>query len=249
MNEGRSGQAKALFTKALDREPDQELTARVLLSLAYVQFEVGSTEDALALCEQALQIAETSDQTRGLVHSQLGVVHTSAGNGDAALVAFDAALELLDHSPEPQATALLNRGNVHMQRGDIREALHDLGLAQQIAGDAGLEVIRAKAEHNLGYTYMLDGDLTAALTHMDSARATLEGLSGTYRAVCNQDRAEVLVAAGLVTDAEDALRAAAKAYGSRGLRQRQAEAELALSRLMLRQDPREAWRCRRPREP
>jgi tetratricopeptide (TPR) repeat protein len=244
-NAGRNRQALRLFDQALDRDPDDELAARILLSLAYVRFELGSTDQALDLCGQALQIAGISDQARGLVESQVGLIHTNAGNGDAALQAFDRALDLLDDSPEPQATAFLNRGNVHMQRGDIGLALDDLGAAKRISADAGLDVLRAKVEHNYGYAWLLAGDLTEALKQMDSARVVLEDLSPFFRAMCNQDRAEVLVAAGMVSDAEEALREAAKAYGSRGLRQRQAEAELVLSRLMLRQDVGRAGRIAR----
>jgi tetratricopeptide (TPR) repeat protein len=244
-NAGRNRQALRLFTQALERGPDHELAARILLSLAYVQFELGSTDQALDLCGQALRIKGMSDQVRGLINSQLGIIHTNAGNGDEALAAFDRALDLLDESPEPQATAFLNRGNVHMQRGDIDLALDDLADAKRISADAGLDVLRAKVEHNYGYAWMLAGDLTEALRQMESARVVLEDLSPFFRAMCNQDRAEVLVAAGMVTDAEDALREAAQAYGSRGLRQRQGEAELALSRLMLRQDVRQAGRIAR----
>jgi tetratricopeptide (TPR) repeat protein len=244
-NAGRNRQALRLFTQALERGPDHELAARILLSLAYVQFELGSTDQALDLCGQALRIKGISDQVRGLINSQLGIIHTNAGNGGAALAAFDRALDLLDDSPEPQATAFLNRGNVHMQRGDIDLALNDLAEAQRISADAGLRVLRAKTEHNYGYAWMLAGDLTEALRQMESARVVLEGLSPFFRAMCSQDRAEVLVAAGMVTDAEDALREAAKSYGSRGLRQRQGEAELALSRLMLRQDVGRAGRIAR----
>jgi tetratricopeptide (TPR) repeat protein len=244
-NAGRNGQARRLFVNALERGPDDELSARILLSLAYVQFELGSTAEALALCEQALGIEGTSAQTRGLIHSQLGVIHTSAGNGDEALASFGRALPLLEDAAEPQATALLNRSFVHLQRGDIQRALADSAAAQARAAEGGLDVLRAKAEHNLGYASLLAGDLIAALVHMENARGTLESLSTMYRAMCSQDRAEVLVAAGMVRDAEDALRDAAKAYGTRGLRQRQAEAELVLSRLMLRESPGEAGRIAR----
>jgi tetratricopeptide (TPR) repeat protein len=244
-NAGRNGQARRFFVTALERNPGHELSARILLSLAYVQFELGSTAEALALCEAALDIEGTSGETRGLIHSQLGVIHTGAGNGDAALTSFGRALPLLEDAAEPQATALLNRSFVHLQRGDIPRALADSAAAQSRAAEGGLEVLRAKAEHNLGYASLLAGDLTAALVHMESARGTLEGLSTMYRAMCNQDRAEVLVAAGMVSDAEDALREAAKAYGTRALRQRQAEAELVLSRLMLRENPVEAGRIAR----
>jgi tetratricopeptide (TPR) repeat protein len=244
-NAGRHARARNLFRTALARDPDAELRARILISLAHAQFELASTDEALDLCAEALAVPGTSAHVRGLVHSQLGVVHSTAGNGDAALAEFSEALGLLDGSPEPLATALLNRGNVFMQRGEVTQASDDFSAAIEISAGAGLDVIRAKAEHNLGYVSMLAGDLAAALRHMDNARETLARLSSTYRAICSQDRAEVLVAAGMVSDAEEALREAVRAYGSRGLRQRQGEAELALSRLMLRQDVRHAGRIAR----
>lgn len=243
-NAGRHARARSLFLRALTRDPDADLTARILLSLSHAVFELGSTDEALALCRQALGLGGLSRQVEALVHSQLGVVHSTAGNGDEALAEFDRALTLLDDSPGPRAVALLNRGNVYLQRGDVR-AIADSAAARDLAAQAGDDVMRAKAEHNLGYAEMLAGDLTNALRHMDNARPTLEGLSTAFRAMCQQDRAEVLVAAGMISDAEEALRQAAKAYGSRGLRQRQAEAELALSRLMLRESPPTAGRIAR----
>ena len=49
------------------------------------------------------------------------------------------------------------------------------------------------------------------------------------KAVCDADRAEVLMAAGLTRQGGEMLRQAAEAYGSKGQRQRQGEAELVLA--------------------
>ena len=81
------------------------------------------------------------------------------------------------------------------------------------------------------------GDLVTALQMMEAAAPLLEGLSATYQAVVSQDRAEVLVAAGMPADAKAAFEQAARAYGSRGLRQRQAEVELILARTLAWDDP------------
>ena len=69
-------------------------------------------------------------------------------------------------------------------------------------------------EHNLGYTRLLAGDLAAALVDMDRARAVLAPLSSVNAAMGDQDRAEVLMAAGLVAEGRAALAAAARAYGA-----------------------------------
>ena len=54
------------------------------------------------------------------------------------------------------------------------------------------------SEHNLGYTRLLAGDLVGALRDMDRARPVLAPLSPVSAATGDQDRAEVLMAAGLV---------------------------------------------------
>ncbi len=244
-NAGRHARARSLFRRALERNPDTELTARIQLSYSHAQFELGSTPEALSLCERALAAVEPKSHLCGLIHSQLGVIHMRAGAGSEALADFGTALQLLDSAPEPQATAYLNRGNVYLQRGDIPRASADFEMAMSHARDGGLGVIQAKAEHNLGYTGMLAGDLVSALTLMDKARDELATLSPVYAAVCDQDRAEVLVAAGMTHDAAEALQASVRAFGSRRMRQRQGEAEVVLARLMLRENPSEAAKIAR----
>ncbi len=92
---------------------------------------------------------------------------------------------------------------------------------------------------------MLSGDLASALTMMESARPAWAELSPVHAAVADQDRAEVLTAAGMTTDAATALRASARSFGSRKMRQRQGEAEIVLARLLLREDAGEAARTAR----
>ena len=72
---------------------------------------------------------------------------------------------------------------------------------------------------------------------MDEAASVLSVQSVTSRAVGEQDRAEVMTAAGRPREAIRALEAAAKAYGSRRLRTFQAECELTLAGTLLREDP------------
>ena len=68
-------------------------------------------------------------------------------------------------------------------------------------------------------------------------RPVLSPLSAAYRATVEQDRAEVMTAAGRPREAIRALEAAARAYGSRRLRTFQAECELTLAWTLLREDP------------
>ena len=80
---------------------------------------------------------------------------------------------------------------------------------------------------------------------MDTARPVLAPLSPVSRAVGEQDRAEVLTAAGRAHEAIGSLERAATAYGDHGLRTYQAECELTLCGALLRDDPAAARRVAR----
>jgi tetratricopeptide (TPR) repeat protein len=239
-NAGRYTTARQLLRRALERAVVPDTVARVKLSLAFVEAELGSNAQGLALCAEALEVSGLSRQVRGLVESQVGLLQMRAGEGQAALASFASAIALLDASPESRARAHLNRGRVHLQRGDAERAAEDSRRAAELFRQAGNEVEAAKADHNVGYARLLTGDLVSALRTMEGSAAVLEGLSATYRAVVAQDRAEVLVAAGMPFDAQEAFEQAARAYGSRRLRQRQAEVELILARSIAWDDPRRA---------
>lgn len=242
---GRYRRARGLFLRGLDREPEPDTTARLKASLAHVESELGAAERGLTLCREALGEQPLSAGVEGLVWSQLGLLHARAGNGNEALAAFARALPLFESGSESVGTLLLNRGLVHLQRGDAGPAADDFAAAAELFRGLGSAIHVAKAEHNLGCAKMLQGDLAGALALMDAARPTLAVLSPAFRAVGEQDRAEVLLAAGLTTDAEASLEDAAAAYGARRLRQRQGEAELVLARTLLPEDPEAARRVAR----
>jgi tetratricopeptide (TPR) repeat protein len=239
-NAGRHARARQLFRRALDRADAPDVRAGVLLSLAHVEAERGSVADGLSLCDEALAEADLSSGLTGRITAQQGLLRMRAGEGDAALEAFAKALSLLGSDSLDVARIHNNRGNVHLQRGVARSAAADYEQASRIFRARDEEVEAAKVEHNLGLTYLLTGDIVAALMQMDRARAVLAPLSPVYAAACDQDRAEVLWAAGLTNDAAETLRSVARALGARGMRQRQAEAELSLAQLLLLIDVKEA---------
>jgi tetratricopeptide (TPR) repeat protein len=224
--------------KALERRPADDVRARIELSLAYAESERGSVDDGLLRCEQALGHPNQTNYFRALVRAQQGLLFMRAGRSADALQAFTDAEPGLSvaEQPEELTRLFLNRGNVHLQRGEVERARTDFERAMVEARRVPAPVLGAKAEHNLGYVELLRGDLAAALRMMDEARPILYQLSRASAAVCDQDRAEVLIAAGLTEDAVDALRSAVTALGSRSLRQQQGEAELVLARLLLMSD-------------
>ncbi len=156
-----------------------------------------------------------------------------SGDSTGALAAFTMSLNGLGDDPAAIARDALNRGNVHLQLRDLPAAAADFRRCSERASLDGLDVHRAQAEHNLGYVELLAGDLPTALRRMESVRPVLADMSASFTAVCDTDRAQALLAAGLSSEAETALAAAADAFGSQRLRQSQAEAELLRAQLAL----------------
>ena len=237
INCGRFRSARGLLVRALERAAGDELVGSIEATLAYVEAETGNRGEAMRLCERALARPGLTGETRGSIHSQHATLVMLTGRAPDAMKELDLAISMLGGSSKFLGRAFLSRGNLHLQMNDVARADADFRDAVRLLSDAGLPVETAMSEHNLGYTRFLAGDLVGALRDMDRARPVLAPLSPVSAATGDQDRAEVLMAAGLVTEGRDALAATARAYGSRRLRRRQAEAELALARSVLHDDP------------
>ena len=234
---GRFPQARRLLERARSLDPDPDLAARIELTGAYVDWETGDTTAATATCRALLERTDLSEETVGRTWLQLGLLQTRAGQTADAMTSYDEAVGRLEGDPEAFGRVLNNRGNVHLQRGEAAAAAADFAQADVQFERAGLDVERAKAQFNRGYAELLRGDLVAAMRGMDSARDVLAPLSPAYRATVEQDRAAVLVAAGMSREATRALETAAAAYGARRLRWFQADCELTLAQTLLRGDP------------
>ena len=238
VNRGAFVRARSLLERASAAADSTDLRARIDLTRSYVEAETGDPVAGRERCVRLLDVPDLDAETRGLAWSQLGLLHMRAGDTDRAMDAFARAVELLPADGEPIGTVLLNRGNVHLQRGEAPAAILDFSAARDhLARAGGLEVLQAKVEHNLGYARLLTGDLVGALQMMELADRVLSPLSAAYKATVEQDRAEIMTAAGRPREAIRGLDAAARAYGSRRLRSFQAECELTLAWTLLREDP------------
>jgi len=238
LNEGRLDEAQHLFEAALDealaagRADD---VARVRASQAFVDYETGSADQAFARCRQALDTPGLSTGAAGVIRCQMALLLLRNGRTGEALAAYEAALDHVDDVRE-LGRAHLNRGGVFLAQARPSQAIHDFVRAAEVLRDVE-PVTAAKADHNLGYAYFLRGEYISALRTMDRAAEVLAPLGLDMLAIGQQDRAEVLLAAGMQTEGRAALRQAAGAFGERGMRQRQGEAELALARTLVTADP------------
>ena len=238
-NAGRHERALVLVARARALTADPDLLALLDGTAAYAEVERGHLSLAHDLCDAALARA-ASEPVLGMLLGQRAVVLTRRGHLDEALADFGAAVERLAGRPEYRGRFLLNRGNLQLDRGDVAAASADYAGAVAAFEEAGLPTQRAKAENNVGYALMLNGDLVAALAAMARARHQLADLSPVSRAIGMMDHSEALFLAGLSTEGEAELREAIAVLTRERARRPAADARYALARHLAEDDPRGA---------
>ncbi len=237
---GRAVRLYRAALRSLDRlergsgpSPDVALVrARALVGVASCETERGADRSVtLALLEEAEACASRADDPAmvATVRGNRGLLLLRTGELDAARREFDAAIDgMVD--PREMVPVLLNRGSLSLETGDLDAAVRDFERCRDLVADDAEVMFRPMAEHNLGYARYLAGDLPAALRSMDRAA---EVAPPEHAGVGLMDKAVVLFEAGLLTDAEDALRRAvdllATTRGSRDL----LDAQLAQARCLV----------------
>jgi hypothetical protein len=231
---GRHASARRLLRRALRAGPEPQRRAHILISLAFHEDDRHGLERGIALLAEADAVPGLPRWLRGLVAGQRALLYLRAAWRGEAMASFDAALRLLDGArPEDVCRVLLNRSTAGMSLGRIAGVKDDLIRCAALARASGLEVMAAKASHNLAYLHLLEGDLPRAMREMDAVAPMLGGESPASAAVYYVDRAQVMLAAGLFGEAdEDLARAAALSAAARHAHD-QAEAELARARVAL----------------
>ena len=203
------------------------LAARLLMSLAHFEAEQGRTEYGLRLLDRAELLAAPDD--RGILFYQRGLVFMRTWRDNDALRLFDAAIPLLHDYPDRAhlARALLNRSFSHLNLGDVRRARADLLWCERIAVAAGLELMAAKAQHNLGSCALLAGDIPGALQLFNAAADRYRTYGPGILPILAMDKARALLAAGLARDAAVQLDSAIISFRRQRLDHDYADAELA----------------------
>lgn len=209
-----------------------ELHVRALVGESRCMSEQGApTEDCLALLAEARWWAEESGESTlvALVDGRRGLLRLRRGQLDAALVDLASAERGLPDGPDLGAV-YLNRGSLRLERGETELAVRDFERCVSITG-AGVEpALHAMAAHNLGYAHFLRGDLPAALRSMAEAAQIAPA---EHAGVGLMDKAAVLYEAGLLTDAEEALRQAGELLSSTAARRDLLDARLARARCLV----------------
>jgi tetratricopeptide (TPR) repeat protein len=230
VNRGHFRRSRSLLLEARAASGDPDRAARIIATLAYVEAELGDRDSALALCAEALRQDGLTPHSRAVVRGQHAILLLRGGEADAALPLFDLALPALARGTAERGNVLINRGVALLDLGDYQRAEQDFAAAAEDLRDDPLA--RAGAVHNRGYTALKRGDLVAALTHMAEAAEVIWGTSAQLAAVAAQDRAEVLLAAGRISEAVAELETATARFADLRLPRMRAECEFVLGRAL-----------------
>jgi len=221
-------------TSSPDGEDDAaqrlHLLVRARIGLAMCRFEVhGDIEGALSQLRTAE--AEADSALAALVVGQRGLLRQRSGDADGALRDLDTALARVPGGwSRDRAVLHMNRGSLRSDLGRLREAGEDFAASLELAHEVENDMYASMAAHNLGWVMYLQGDLPAALRAMDEAA---EQAPDRHAAVGLIDRAQVLLDAGLLTEADDALREAREHLSRFRMLRDLAEVELVRSRVVL----------------
>ncbi|NUR62586.1 MAG: tetratricopeptide repeat protein, partial [Catenulispora sp.] len=209
--------------------------AEARMSLVVILADRGSTDAALA--EAALASAMLAGADSARLDVNVGLVLMRLGRAPEALVAFNRAQPVLRAAGDTRWEALLlnTRAVLHLRVGDYREAVMDLLRGERLTKQAGYHLLGAMVQHNLGYVARVNGNLPEALDRLDSA-AALYAAHGKRGTSLHVDKADILLAAGMVGEARGTVAAAISEQDQYGFRYNLAEHHLMHARTALADD-------------
>jgi CHAT domain-containing protein/tetratricopeptide (TPR) repeat protein len=148
-------------------------------ALAYA----GRFPEALAICQEAIQLGESGDQPIEAARARLACMHAlgEMGRYDEAIVAGETAYQTFTAHEEPElaARADINLGVIHQNRDAPREALKHFRRARAaLPEDAGQ--LPFFVENNSGEALLLLNDFTAAQQAFESAADIAESLEAPF---------------------------------------------------------------------
>ncbi len=189
------------------------LVARLLATLAKSTVETSGLQPGLEVMDRAVRWGRSvpDDQFSAFLASQRGLILFRGGRlRDALCDLDDAVRRISDEAGIDKWRVLLNRGALHVERGDIAAARTDLSRSIELARRFGLTQPERISLHNLGCLEFMAGDLPLALRTIDAGIA-LDRRTGveTQAGIALLDRSRVLLAAGLRIEADETLAQAA----------------------------------------
>jgi CHAT domain-containing protein len=210
----------------------ESAAAQARMSRAFVLLSRGRTSAALRDAAASVDSLRGLDRARAL--AQQGVILQRSGRSDEALAVYGTALAGLRRYGDRLWEARLrnNRSILHAHLGHLGRAKTDIVLARQLYADLDLPQAQIDTQYNLGYIEGWRGDIPAALTALDTVVEAYRKADLPVAALL-LGQAEVMLTAGLATEASQVSRDAVAELSRRGAGTDLAEAQLMLARAQL----------------
>jgi len=206
--------------------------AQARMSRAFVLLSKGRTSAALRDASGSVDSLRGLDRARAL--AQQGLILQRSGRLDEALAVYATALASLRRYGDRLWEARLrnNRSILYAHVGNLTRAKNDIVLAGQLYTDLDLHLAQIATQYNLGYIEGWRGDIPAALTALDTVAEAYRKADLPMAALL-LGQAEVLLTAGLATEASQVSQDAVAELSRRGAGTDLAEAQLMLARAQL----------------
>ena len=207
-----------------------ELRCNTLITLALTDFMLSGLESASArFAEAEIVIAQLGDPgLQARLDYQRASIYGRVGDLASAWDGLEGAVQRLDaFTPREQCSVHLSRGMLAFELSRPQQALESFAEAARLAHALGGVEQEFMARHNEGYAAYLLGDIPRSLAGMAAAELLT---ADVYRAPARLDRARVMLEAGLVREAADALQAGIADLPDEGHDQIRAEFDLELAR-------------------
>ncbi|MEU8639185.1 CHAT domain-containing protein [Amycolatopsis sp. NPDC048633] len=202
------------------------------MKLAFALVQRGSSRAALREIDVAVR--ELDGIASGKALAQRAVIRYHVGRLDEAAVDYQAAVRELRRGDDRLGLqrALMNRGILHAERSEFDAAVRDLNEADVLARDLGRDLVVGIIAENLGFVESQRGDVPAALAWLGRAEEII-GAHGGQLAPVLQDRAELLLSVGLVTEARRTAERAVGVFAAENRRLKVPEMRLLLAQIAL----------------
>src|SRR6266568_6862364 len=206
-----------------------DVVASVRTKLAYALVQRGRLTAALHEIDAAVTVLNGTEDT--VARAQRAVIRYHAGRLGDALADYQAVIPLLRRSDDRLnlQKALMHRGILLAERHEFTAAVADLTEADKLARLLGRDLSVGIIAENLGFAETLRGDVPAALAHFDQAEQILSQRHGQVAPVL-QDRGDLLLSVGLVSEAREVAGRAVLAF-----RREQRQLKVPEMRLLLAQ--------------
>lgn len=208
----------------------RRIAIRIDTTAALTDLELHGYPVAAARLQRATHAARQLDAPDlvALTHIQHGVVDARCGLWSAASEQLRQVVALFEHiGPVEQCSTLITLGLADLSLCRVDEAQASLERARRLAGEHDLPIHLFKATHNLGCAAYIAGDLPEALRLMTLADAMPVDVA---RERLQVDLGAVLLEAGLVDHAREALTAALGTARESGQRMDEGDILLDLAR-------------------